>query len=166
MDQKSSKRIQAKGTAILEVNDIDIRAWAKQFCLALLKGKFVPIYVGSAIAANIHKLLLTLTSTKFNTLYQDGAVKLPADTDEAGLGRLFEYLGYVCGTSKEPQPMSTNISLFDRLSVYANSNSLGMDKCTDHVYKKSEAILRIDPRSMSTSTRSLSSAQSIPACTT
>jgi hypothetical protein len=29
VDQKSSKRIQAKGTAILEVKDIDTRALAK-----------------------------------------------------------------------------------------------------------------------------------------
>jgi len=145
VDQKSSKRIQAKGAAIPEVGDIDIRAWAKQFRSALPKGEFVPIYVGDAIATNIHKPLLKVVSTKFDAVYQDGAVKLPADTDEVGLDRLIGYLDYVCGTSKKPQPMSTNMPLFDMLSVCAVASSLGMDKYVDHVYKKSEAILRIDP---------------------
>ncbi|EAT80959.2 hypothetical protein SNOG_11915 [Parastagonospora nodorum SN15] len=144
-DQKSSKRIQAKGTAIPKVKDIDIHAWAKQFRSALPKGELVSIYIGDAIAAHIHKPLLKVTSTKFDNLYQNGAFKLPAGTDERVLDRLIGYLGYVCGTSKKPQPMSTNMLMFDVLSISTAGSLLGMDKYTSHVYKKSEAIPRIDP---------------------
>ncbi|KAH6331910.1 hypothetical protein HBI37_181340 [Parastagonospora nodorum] len=145
VDQKSSKRIQAKGTAIPEVKDIDIRAWAKQFRSALPKGELVFIYIVDAIAAHILKPLLKVTSTKFDNLYQNGGVKLPAGTDKRVLDRLMGYLGYVCGTSKKPQPMSTNMLMFNMLSICTAGSLLGMDKYTSHVYEKSEAILRIDP---------------------
>jgi hypothetical protein len=146
-DFNLSKQGSSEGNAIPNIKDIDIRSWSVPRRLALRKGEMVPIYVGEYIAIEISERLLHATSTKFDKLLQNGAVKLPAITEEGGVVHLVEHIKYISTTRKTPAKMSNKIDMFMSLSVCTAASVLGMEMYVNHVYKKCESVLREDPSS-------------------
>jgi hypothetical protein len=71
---------------------------------------------------------LKATSSKFDTLYQKGAIELPDTTDENGVPHLADYLICLARLSKAPTHMSSKIPFSEALAVCAAARSLRMGK--------------------------------------
>ncbi|KAH7070465.1 hypothetical protein BKA63DRAFT_518482 [Paraphoma chrysanthemicola] len=145
VDEKASKRNNARISTLADVKGIDIRNWCVQWRTTLLKGERLPILIGEVQVAEITKPMLNVTSVKAKELCKAGKIELPTCTDKDGVLHLLDYLLYVASTKRKPAFMNNRLSTHQALCICAAAALLGMDKYVDNIYKMCEAKLRADP---------------------
>ncbi|KAJ4361998.1 hypothetical protein N0V83_010939 [Neocucurbitaria cava] len=145
VDQKVSKKTGGKNVTAMPVDDINILDWTYEDRQKLVsKGNRVRIFVGEDFVVDMSKPLFRATSTKGHEMLKGGNIKLPSDTDKAGVARLVNHLETVIQFPR-PARLVTGMPMSAALSICAAAALLGMDKYVTHVYKKCEALLRMDP---------------------
>jgi hypothetical protein len=126
--------------------NIDIRDWVfDDRKLLVSKGDRVNISIDDKILTTMSKPLFRATSSTARDLLQAGTVNLPADTDKDSVTRLVNYLESLIANTAKPTPFTRSLNISASLSVCTAASTLGMAKYVDHVYKKCEYHLRMDP---------------------
>jgi hypothetical protein len=125
--------------------ELDLRACPLNYRKSLSKGKHAFICAGNTSVAKLPQALFLAASTKPELLV-NGVVQLPDYADPRGVALLCKYLTHMIhwrGTHHGYR-MSTQMEIYDMLSVTAAAALLGMDQYVDHIYRKCEAQLHND----------------------
>jgi hypothetical protein len=147
---KKSKKatVTAEPSNPITAADIDIRDWpSRDRQMLVSKGNRVDIFIGDEPVTTISKPLLRATSVTAGVMLKNGAgaIKLPADTDRNGVILIVNYLEDIIKADARSGLFLRSSSMATSLSACAAAFLLGMDKYTVHVYRKCEALLRMDP---------------------
>jgi hypothetical protein len=133
----SSRSLVNKGDILPPVEHIDNRDMTPVNRYALSKGDIVQIHIGEKLAIETTRAVFEVTSTKANELLLNGMVKLREDVEPGGVIHIVKYLhAMVSSYKKGARTSSKDMTVFHMLSVISAAEKLGMDKYTDHMYKK------------------------------
>ncbi|KAH8708524.1 hypothetical protein GQ44DRAFT_777043 [Phaeosphaeriaceae sp. PMI808] len=127
-------------TSVL-AEDIDIRQYYVIDRAMLSTNQHVKICIEGIPLIEISRPLFIATSTKPDLLVGE-IVDLPFDVDGHGVYLLIEYIKTLMFSKKKNLRMESTIPVYDQLSVTAAAEALGMNRYTNHIYKKCEAQLR------------------------